>query len=211
MGRTRAAAVLLLVLLTGCAADTADDTADPAAAPTARPEVPASAEATLVLGPSTAPAPTAVPAEPATEQHCDHPTEGYRIFFPADWHVAVQDGVEPCSFFSPEPLQLEPGSEASGVAIRADVREVPFEQARADVQAEGGTVLDERPVLERRTARVQGALVEEVLLPAGTRFTTWVVELDAGSLLLTTDDAGEDDYEVAVGVLDQMVAAVEIP
>jgi hypothetical protein len=54
-------------------------------------------------------------------------------------------------------------------------------------------------------------LTEEVLLPAGTRVTTWLVELDAGTLLLTTDDAGKDDYEAAVGVLDAMAESLEIP
>jgi hypothetical protein len=41
--------------------------------------------------------------------------------------------------------------------------------------------------------------------------TTWLVELDTGTLLLTTDDAGEDDYEAAVVVLDAMAESLEIP
>jgi hypothetical protein len=66
-------------------------------------------------------------------------------------------------------------------------------------------------VAERSAVRLQGVLTEEVLLPAGTRVTTWLVELDTGTLLLTTDDAGEDDYEAAVVVLDAMAESLEIP
>jgi hypothetical protein len=150
------------------------------------------------------------PSTPA-EQRCDHPTQGYSAYLPADWHVATGDGIEPCTFFHPQPLVLEPGTEATGVAVRAEVRDVPFEQARQDVLAEGGATVQERTTSDRAAVRIEGALTEEVLLPAGTRFTTWLVELDAGTLLLTTDDAGEDDYATAVGVLDRMAGTLEIP
>ena len=160
--------------------------------------------------PVTPASPDPAPAEPA-EQRCDHPTQGYSIFFPADWFVAGGDGIEPCTFFHPEPLVLTPNSEATGVAIRAEVRDVPFDQARQDAMAEGEQTLQEQTVAERAAVRLEGVLTEEVLLPAGTRTTTWLVELDAGTLLLTTDDAGEDDYDVAVGVLDAMAESLEIP
>jgi len=107
-------------------------------------------------------------------------------------------------------LQLELRTEATGVAVRAEIRDVPFEQARQDVVAEGGTTVEEGSTADRAAVRVEGALTQEVLLPASTRFTTWLVELDAGTLLLTTDDAGDDD-DAAVQVLDRMAGTLEIP
>lgn len=207
----------MLLALTGCGGGS------PGAAPsgTASVEQPGPSP---TVAPSTAPPtaqpspvpdqPVEAPAAPAAEeveQRCDHPTQGYSASFPADWHVATGDGIEPCAFFHPEPLVLEPGTEATGVAVRAEVRDVPFEQARQDVLAEGGTRVEDGTVAERAAVRVEGALTQEVLLPAGTRFATWLVELDAGTLLLTTDDAGEDDYATAVAVLDRMATTLEIP
>ena len=57
--------------------------------------------------------------------------------------------------------------------------------------------------------RLEGVLTEEVLLPAGTRITTWLVELDGRTWLATTDDHGADDYDEAVRVLDELVQTLE--
>lgn len=211
MAGARTLTALLLLLVTGCA------DGSPEAGPDAPTPVPAGTSAPAVTGgptpddaPTVAPDATATPSGPE-ERRCDHPTEGFSVAFPADWFVAEGDGIEPCAFFHPEPLALEPGTEATGVAIRAEVRDVPFEQARQDAEAEGEQTAQERTVTERAAVRLQGVLTEEVLLPAGTRVTTWLVELDAGTLLLTTDDAGEDDYGTAVSVLDAMAESLEIP
>jgi hypothetical protein len=198
-------ALLMLLVLTGCA--DSPPSARPAATQAA---AAASSSPPAPAGPSAAPDPGPAPAEPV-ERRCDHPTEGFSVAFPADWFVAEPDGIEPCTFFHPEPLTLPPNSEATGVAIRVDVRDVPFEQARQDALAEGEQTAQDRTVAERSAVRLQGVLTEEVLLPAGTRVTTWLVELDTGTLLLTTDDAGEDDYEAAVVVLDAMAESLEIP
>jgi hypothetical protein len=208
MGRVRAGTALLILLaLSGCAADPPSGGPAPAEPTAAAPGAPSPPDATR----SPAAEPTSThPAEPE-EQRCDHPTEGYSIAFPDGWFVVAAEGIEPCAFFHPEPLTLEPNSEATGVAVRAEVRDVPFDQARQDAQAEGEQTAQERTVAERAAVRLDGVLTEEVLLPAGTRTTTWLVELDAGTLLLTTDDAGDDDYDVAVQVLDEMAASLEIP
>jgi len=211
-----ATALLVLLLVAGCAGDPptagpAPSAATPRAGPTAAPPPVAPTRPAEPTPTAEATSPAGEPATAPVEQRCDHPTQGYSAYLPADWHVATGDGIEPCTFFHPQPLVLEPGTEATGVAVRAEVRDVPFEQARQDVLAEGGATVQERTTSDRAAVRIEGALTEEVLLPAGTRFTTWLVELDAGTLLLTTDDAGEDDYATAVGVLDRMAGTLEIP
>ena len=140
-GPRGAAGLLLLIVLTGCAGDRPSarpaSTEGPAAAPSAIPS-PATAPGSAA-GPTAEPAPAGEPTEPA-EQRCDHPTQGYSVAFPAGWSVAGGDGIEPCTLFHPQQLTLEPNSEATGVAIRAEVRDVPFDQARLD--AEAVSVLD---------------------------------------------------------------------
>jgi hypothetical protein len=119
----------------------------------------------------------------------------------------VADGreIEPCTFFDPQPLTLEPGTEATGVAVRLDVRDVPLEQARRDTGGEQ----EDRRLGGRAAVRATGTYEDETLLPAGTRFTTWLVDLDGRTLLLTADSAARSDYEANIEVLDAMAQTVQ--
>jgi hypothetical protein len=184
--------VVLGLLLTGCA----DDGEETAAAPT----------------PSPSPAATATgkPSPTPAGQRCENPAAGYALTFPADWFVAEGLENKPCSFFDDEPLEIEPRSEATGVAIRVDVRDVPFDQARQDSLSEGEKQAEDTELDGRRAARIFGVLTEEALLPAGTRITTWLVEHGEGTFTISADDAGSDDYAATLEVLDEMVAGLEL-
>ena len=181
------AAGLLMVALGGCGADP-----QPAAGPSA---------------------PTASSPSPSPEglaQRCENAAEGYAVRYPADWFVEAKPEIEPCAFFDDEPLDVPPQSEASGVAIRVDVRDVLLAQARRESVAEGDKKAEDAEVNGRRAVRVTGTLTQEVLLPAGTRITSWLIELDGRTLILTADDAGTPDYDAAVEVLDAMAESVEL-
>jgi hypothetical protein len=189
--------LLLACVLTGCADGVV--TAGPVRTPS--PEPSASPPASEPASPTPSPSPA--------WQRCENPAERYGLSFPADWFVAEGAGIEPCTFFDDEPLALVPASEATGVAIRVDVRDVPLEQARRDSLAEGDKQAEERTVGSRRAVRVSGVLTEEVLLPAGTRITSWLVEDGARTILLHADDAAPGGYEAAVAVLDRMALSLE--
>ena len=157
------------------------------------------------------PSPSAEPTPtPALAQRCVNADAGYAVRYPADWFVEDKAQIEPCAFFDDEPLDVPPQSEATGVAIRVDVRDVLIAQARQDALSEGEKEAEEAEVAGRRAVRITGTLTEEVLLPAGTRVTSWLIELDGRTLILTADDAGAREYEAAVDVLDQMAESVEI-
>lgn len=165
------------VALAGCA-----DSSREATSPTAPPPAPATA----------APAPSPSP----TTTRCVSSEGGYAVSYPRDWSVAGGDGIEPCAFFDPQPLALEPGTEATEVAVRVDVRDVPLEQARQDT---GGQQEE-----QAAGVRATGTTTDDVLLPAGTPFTTWLVDLGGRTLVLTTNRTDE-----AVEVLDAMAQSVE--
>ena len=185
--RRTAAAVLIVLAVSGCG--DADDVAGPP------PAAPTSAAAS--------------PSLPAA-QRCENPQERYALHYPADWFVAQGSGIEPCTFFDVEPVVLEQGTEATQVAIRVDVREdVLLDQARRDTLGEGDMTAEDRSVGDWRAVRVTGTLTEEFLLPAGTHVTTWLVELDGRTMVMTADDHGAEDYEAAVAVLDEMVQSLE--
>lgn len=183
----------LLLALGACG----DEDAETPASPSPRPS-----------SPSAAPSPS--PTGSALAQRCTHPTEGYSVAFPAEWFVADGERIEPCSFFAPEPLDLEPATEADGVAIRLDVLPDPFPEARRKVESDGGKVSQEASVAGRDAVRISGETDDQGLLPPGLATTTWVVDLGDRSLLLTTDEAGDDDYAASVEVLDGMARSVQV-
>ena len=156
---------------------------------------------------SVAPSPSPSPSPRPETSRCENAAAGYALTYPFHWSVAGGPGIEPCTFFDPQPLALEPGTEASGVGIRVDVRDVPLAQAREDTGGEQ----EERTVAGRAAVRATGTTTDDALIPAGTRFTTWLVDLGQRTFLITTDDAarGDDPYESHVQVLDEMAQSLE--
>lgn len=199
-GRLPAVALLGTALVTGCG------DAGPTAAPT-----PVRSPST-VPGPTASPTPAPVPSPTpaALAQRCTHPTEGYSVGYPAGWHAADREGIRPCSFFAPAPLELEPATEADGVAVRLAVMDEPFETAQDKVRSDGTTAEAPATVGGQRAARFVGETTGEGLQPAGLATTTWLVDLGGRALLLTTDEAGTDDYAATVEVLDAMARSVEV-
>lgn len=192
-------AVLLLASLTLAACGDAADVVVGAPSPSRSSAEPG-------LSPSTGASPT-----PATRQQCTHPAERYTVTYPADWHVADDAGVEPCSFFHPEPLELQAGTEADGVAVRLDVLTQPFPEAQRMLQEAGGKESSAQESVHGRDAvRLQGRTTGAGLLPAGLAVTTWLVDIGDRTLLLTTDEGGRDDYEQSVEVLDAMARSVQV-
>lgn len=190
--RTPTALLLVLLAAVGCG-DGADLSAEPSARPT-----------------TSSPAASAASATPTAGQRCTHPSEGYTVTFPADWHVAAQPDIALCAFFHPEPLELEPATEADGVAVRLDMLTEPFEEARRMLSRDGTQSAREELVGGRRAARFEGETDGAGLLPPGLATTTWIVDLGSRTLLLTSDESGSDDYAAAVEVLDAMARSVAV-
>ena len=183
----RAALLVAALLLTGCAET------DQAAAPSPAPS-PTSA----------APSPSASPL-PETSR-CENPVQRYALSYPYEWSMGGGPGVEPCRFFDETPIAaLEPGTEVVGLAVRATVRDVPLEQARRDQPGEQ----EDQPAAGLPAVRASGTVQDDALLPPGTRYVTWLVDLGGRTLLLTADDSGEGDFAAAVAVLDEMAQTVE--
>ena len=204
--RRASAGIVLLLALSACGDDD-PDVSLPAPTPSvtsAAPSPSPSPSPSRSPSPSPKPAPTA-----AAAKSCAHPTSGYTVAYPAGWHEA-QGGSKRCSFFDPRPLQLEPGTEADGVAVRLDVMADPFPEARRKVEDEGMRATSEEQVDGQRAVRLQGETNDQGLLPPGLAVTTWLVDLGSSTLLLTTDEAGVDDYESSVEVLDEMARTADV-
>ena len=158
---------------------------------------------------STSPAATATSAA-ASEKSCAA-TE-FEVSYPADWWVHPRDPehhTPACAFFHPEPLELEYGTEAPGLAIDLGVDglwvNMQFPSPDAEVVSERRATVAGHEAVRREQRSVQGTM-----LPAGTLSTVWVVNLDPLGLVAATSDFGELDYEENQRALDRMIQSVKV-
>jgi hypothetical protein len=189
------------------------DTADPSttAAPEPEPTTTTTTAAPIPTAPTTAPSGVAVPP---LSRRCANPG-GFAVSFPEGWHTNDQPAPEPCVWFGPEPVVVpEFGTDAlpAPVSFRIQTRDLSVPTTDAVLDERAGTV-DGRPAVRR-----EYRTTEDLLYPAGTRFTTWEVTLDPRSdglddvLVGAVFDQGlpPGGYEEAVAVLDAMVPTVAI-
>jgi hypothetical protein len=187
------------------------DTADPSTTAAPEPTTTTTTAAPIPTAPTTAPSGVAVP--PLTRR-CANPG-GFAVSFPEGWHTNDQPAPEPCVWFGPEPVVVpEFGTDAlpAPVSFRIQTRDLSVPTTDAVLDERAGTV-DGRPAVRR-----EYRTTEDLLYPAGTRFTTWEVTLDPRSdglddvLVGAVFDQGlpPGGYEEAVAVLDAMVPTVAI-
>jgi len=192
--------VLLLAsaLLVGCGAE--EETAEPDPAP----------PATEPQEPATEPQ---EPGEPTGEmQACTNREQGYTVEYPADWHTNEPDHPSPaCRYFDEEPIDVPEATEFFGAAIT-----ISREPVAAEELLEGGDpgreVLsrEEFEVDGRRAFRVESESTGEGLLDAGVRFYEVIVVANGESVILTTYDFDEHDYDANREVLDRMAETLRL-
>ena len=151
------------------------------------------------------------PAPLGLTSTCENERLRLVIRYPDDWWTNAGTVAPPCRFFHPEPLELEPATEAPPTAVSIQSVERGVDSLVADV--EGST-----RVLSRSEEDVAGlrAVVLETeatgggLYAAGTRTLAYYVDRGGGSLILSTSDAGDLDYDANREVLERMVRTLDL-
>lgn len=201
--RAIAAAGLTALLATGCGGDGDDDaaptaTATPASSPSPEPS------------PLTTPTPTSSPEDTMRWATCvnDRAEVTLRVTYPQEWTSRdyPDDG---CSYFDPEPFEVERGTEVSGVAIRLDVEAVAYERVRdgylrGDVQSQREVTVAGFDGLRIEDEHTQGPTA-----PKGERLT-YIADLgNEETLVLTTNETDAANFVEARRVLDEMADRME--
>lgn len=158
------------------------------------------------------PASTIGPSAGTTE--CVALERGFRVRFPSTWFVNDADKTEPCRFFHPEPFSLDPGTEATGIAVNVRFNPMPFDQVTPWPEGSPASeVLDgsTTTVDGRRAARLETRATGRALLPEGVRGVSWFVDVADGTLVAATSEAAAaGSYVGNVEVLDQMMRSLRI-
>lgn len=194
MARLMTSLIALLLVLAACGGDD-----DEAGAP----------DTTTTTDAATTSAPR--PAGALVE--CESPA-GFSVSAPADWETNQGDVVSACTMFSPEPFEVEEGSDARMAPITAYIDPVPFSEAttpRADRDEERAVTVVEG----RQAARLSYVIGDGGLYPEDTPITVYMVDVQSelggpATLFLDTVGVGDFDYETNQVVLDRMFRTLEI-
>lgn len=141
---------------------------------------------------------------------CTNEQDGFSVERPADWHTNSGDGVPSCTFFHPERFQLRQGTEALDIAILIKREPVAFSEVTGE---DPGTRVVEREEIEidgRRAVRREIEGTGDALIPEGTRGYQYLVDLDEQSIVATTYDIADLDFERNREVLDSMMESFEL-
>jgi hypothetical protein len=137
-------------------------------------------------------------------------TERWRVPFPTDWHTNSGEVEPECSFFDPEPFELEPGTESFDIAISMRIASVGFEQATdpdrcATVQSRNELTID-----GRRAVVMEKVSTGRCILPEGVDFVQYFADLGDRTFIASTYDVGDNDFDQNREVLRDMMRGIDL-
>ena len=146
----------------------------------------------------------------ATWSTCTNPQDRWTADFPGDWRMNPGSVIEPCSLFDPQPFALRPATEVPlDIAVQLRRASVGIDQARNDDASrqisETPATVDGQPAYRQEREQTQSTSV-----PAGTRYTVWLVDLEGETLIATSYDVGDPAYSTKVQVLDEMMNRLDL-
>lgn len=141
---------------------------------------------------------------------CTNEASGYRVQYPADWYTNKGDPTEPCSFFHSEPFEVPEGTEFLDVGALVGREPVPFDVVAGEDPSRTVLEEEETEIAGNRAVRLESEATGEGLLDRGTRFYEVIVEVDGESLIVSTFDLGDLDYERNKEVVDEIAAGLEL-
>ena len=139
---------------------------------------------------------------------------GFSMSAPEDWETNKGDVVPACTMFSPEPFEVEEGTDARVAPVTAYIDRVPFSRAAAP-----GARRDEDRALTvvegRQAVRLSYTVDGDGLYPEDTPITVYMVDVqpelgEPATLFLDTVGVGDFDYAVNQVVLDRMFGTLEL-
>jgi hypothetical protein len=177
-----------------------------------------SPEATTAPGEATAPGATSAPARELLGASCESALYGFRISYPVGWFASEGDPELACRFFHPDPFEVPPATEFSGlIAVGILPAQGPFDELLAGwtdplfatVLSRRDVTIDERPAVE-----IETEATGEGLDAAGTKTFAYLVDLNGEGFVLTTagfSGAAYARYRAAVEAMASSLVFPELP
>lgn len=153
------------------------------------------------------------PGEDQAWQSCTNPVAGYTVSYPGDWVTNEGDELmDDCRVFDPGPLDLPDAPQDLSLDYGAtlSVEPVGFDTVTGGDAGASLESSEDTEVAGRPAVREELVGTGETLIPEGTAFTRYAVDLGGGETFLAhTYDVGDLAYEEKVAVLDEMMTTLE--
>ncbi len=129
--------------------------------------------------------------------------------YPRTWSTNDPGQADRCRFFHPEPFEVPPATESTGIAISLKVEPVPFADlvpVPAGSPATEVLAREETTVAGSRAVRAEIRATGEGLFAAGVRGVVHFVDFDGATFTgRTYDNAAAGTFAANTQVLDQMM------
>lgn len=156
---------------------------------------------------------TTAPEPGGALEECSGPA-GFTLSAPADWETNEGEVVPACTMFSPEPFEVEEGTDARVAPITAYIDPVAFSEAAAPRE---GRVEDRAVTVAggRQAVRLSYEIGDGGLYPEDTPITVYMVDVqpelgEPATLFVDTVGVGDFEYETNRAVLDRMFRTLEL-
>ena len=163
--------------------------------------------------------PSSLPASTTTTEigveltrECVTTSAGYKVRYPDSWFVNDPGQAAACRFFHPEPFDVPPGTEATGIAISLNVEPTPFAVLALGPEGSVATTVRARvetTVAGRAAVRVDITSTGEGLLPSGTEGLLYFVDFGESTFVARTyGSPAAGTLASNAAVLDQMMGTL---
>jgi hypothetical protein len=162
--------------------------------------------------PTTTPPASGTPGASPGGQRCTNETDGYTVEYPDGWYANEEipaaeglDGIAACRFFGPAPFELQPNA---GVPPGAAIG---FQRVEQEPPVGGSLISSDTVSVAGTEATVREFEVEAGgFVPPGTLYYEYVIPLDAGYFVVSTDSSRDGNYDENRRVLDLMMESLSL-
>lgn len=146
-------------------------------------------------------------------ERCTNPEHGFSVSYPAGWHTNSGDVIAPCTAFDPDPVEIPPQSEMPfEISIVFDVEEVPLGEVTRPSEFEDILFSERLTGGSRDVMLVETESTGQGLAPPGMRSLRFAIDMgDDRTLVATTHDSNEAEYERDKEILRRMVNSLDLP
>ena len=143
---------------------------------------------------------------------CTNEAAGYTVGYPADWETNEADLLDACQVFDPGPLDLpdEPRDLPLDLAVTIRLEPVAFDRLVGEDMSTDVVEHEDLEIAGRTAARDEVVASGDGLVPEGTQFTRYAIDLDGETLVAASYDVGEPAYDRKVEVLDEMMGTLQL-
>ena len=164
----------------------------------------------IFLSSPTSTSPTETDNSLVLNRTCVNKAIGYQINYPQGWQTNSGEVVNRCRVFDPRSAEVPEYTESIGKAIYLRVENnVSFEEIAKEDLSERHLSSKTTNIKDRRAVVIESESTGKALLRKGIRKYSYIVDLGNKTLIATTYDTTDSNYQQNKQILDRMMTMIK--